>query len=128
MNDKKDMLKDQDKAVEAVTEELAPIEDDEEDSLIITLKKPYTFEGKDYTEIDLSGLENLNASDMIKVNKRMNRASGGSSELLPEFSLEYALYLASIATKLPVEFFLNLPPRVALKVKTRVTGFLFGTD
>ena len=99
----------------------------EEDSLVIKFKKPFFFEGKEYTELDLSGLDNLTASDMIAVNKYMQRTSSGI-DVMPEVSLEYACMLASKAAKLPIEFFTKLPPKEAMKVKNRVMGFLFGSD
>lgn len=135
MNKKEDMLKEQEAESTASisledskpkTDETA--EDDEDDeNLIIKFKKPYKFEGKEYGEIDLSGLENLTATDMIKVNNYMDRTASGV-QVMPEVSLEYACVLASKAAKLPVEFFLNLPPKQAIKVKNRVMGFLFGTE
>lgn len=100
---------------------------EETESLLIKFKKPYVFERKEYTEIDLSGLEDLSAADMIAVNKIMNRTSAGI-DVMPEVSLEYACIFASKATKQPIEFFTNLPPREAMKVKNRVMGFLFGAD
>lgn len=99
----------------------------EEDNLVIKFKKPFFFEGKEYTELDLSGLDNLTASDMIAVNKYMQRSSSGI-DVMPEVSLEYACMLASKAAKLPIEFFTQLPPKEAMKVKNRVMGFLFGSD
>ena len=47
---------------------------------------------------------------------------------MPEVSLEYACVLAAKAVKQPIEFFTNLPPKEALKVKNRVMSFLFGQD
>ena len=47
---------------------------------------------------------------------------------MPEMSLEYALYIASVATGLPVEFFRHLPPKDAIKVKNRVTNFFYAED
>lgn len=105
----------------------AEAEDTEEVSLVIKLKKPFKFEGKEYTEIDLSGLEDLRASDMIAVNKRMQRTAQGI-DVMPEVSLEYACELAAKGARLPVEFFMSLPPKEAMKVKNRVMGFLFGSD
>lgn len=99
----------------------------DEVSMVIKFKKPYRFEGKEYTEIDLSGLDDLQASDMIAVNKYMQRTSTGV-DVMPEVSLEYACVLASKAAKLPIEFFTSLPPREAMRVKNRVMGFLFGSD
>lgn len=104
-------------------------EENEEVSMVITFKKPYKFEGKEYTEIDLSGLDDLQASDMIAVNNYMKRTSGGGNiDVMPEVSLEYACVFASKAAKLPIEFFTSLPPKEAMKVKNRVMGFLFGSD
>ena len=98
-----------------------------EDSLVIKFKKPYRFEGKEYTELDLSGMEDMTGADMIAVNKIMQRTSAGI-DVMPEVSVEYAFYFAARAAKLPVEFFKNLPPKESMKVKNRVMGFLFGSD
>lgn len=100
---------------------------DEELSMKIVFKKPYVFEGKEYKEIDLSGLDDLQASDMIAVNKRMQRTAQGI-DVMPEVSLEFACELAAKATKMPTEFFTGMPPREAMKVKNRVMGFLFGAE
>ncbi len=134
MEDKKDMIKEQEAASMAasISEDTAPkadeaAEDEDEDSLILKFKKPYKFEGKEYTEIDLSGLEDLSAADMIAVNKYMDRTATGI-QVMPEVSLEYACVLASKATKMPIEFFTDLPPKQAIKVKNRVMGFLFGAE
>ena len=134
MEDKKDMLKEQEAANKTASKEEdttpktdAEEDEEDEDSLIIKFKKPYKFEGKEYSEIDLSGLEDLSAADMIAVNKIMNRSNPGI-DVMPEVSLEYACNLAAKATKQPIEFFTNLPPKQAMKVKNRVMGFLFGSE
>lgn len=99
-------------------------ETQEENPLLVVFKKPFEFEGKVYKEVDLSGLENLSARDMISANKIMER--GGTVNVLPEMSLEYACIISSKAAGKPVEFFQSLPPKEALKVKNRVTNFLYG--
>ena len=101
------------------------VEENEEVSMLIKFKKPYKFEGKEYTEIDLTCMEDLTGADMIAVNKIMQRTSPGIN-VMPEVSVEYAFYFAARAAKLPVEFFINLPPKESMKVKSRVMGFLFG--
>lgn len=98
----------------------------EENSYKITFSKPYRFEGKDYTELDLSGLDNLTAEHMIAADKYMTR--NGNFSVMPEMNLEYALYIASEATDLPIEFFKRLPPKDTIKVKNRVTNFFYGED
>ena len=102
-------------------------EENEETGMVIKFKKPYRFEGKEYTEIDLSGIEDLTGADMIAVNKIMSRTSSGI-DVMPEVSAEYACHMAARAAKQPVEFFTSLPPREVMKVKNRIMGFLFGSD
>ncbi len=98
----------------------------QEDSYLVVFKKPFIFEGDTYASIDLSGLESLSAADMIAVNKTMERS--GTVNVLPEMSLEYACLISARATGMPVEFFKALPPKEALKIKNRVTNFLYGED
>mgnify|MGYP005800307659 CR=1 FL=1 len=98
--------------------------DDIEDGMYrVTQKKPYVFEGKSYSAIDLSGLENIRAADMIAVNRLLNRK--GNVDFLQEMTLEYALNIAAKATGKPIEFFEQLPPYAAMQIKNRVTGFLY---
>lgn len=102
------------------------VDSPEENDFIVNFRKPYIFEGETFDSIDLSGLENLRAGDMIAVNKAMER--GGSVNMLPEMSLEYACLISAKAAKKPVEFFQQLPPWEAIKVKNRVTSFLYGRE
>ena len=98
----------------------------EDSSYLVVFRKPFVFEGKTYESVDLSGLEDLSAADMIVANKIMER--GGTVNVLPEMSLEYACIISARATRMPVEFFRALPPKDALKVKNRVTNFLYAED
>ena len=93
---------------------------------LVMFKKPVLFEGLSYDSVDLSGLENLSAADMIAVNKTIER--GGTVNVLPEMSLEYACLISARATGRPVDFFKALPPKEALKIKNRVTSFLYSED
>lgn len=60
--------------VEQTTEDAAP---EEENPLLLKLPVPYTFEGVCYTKLDLTGVENLTAADLIRasdiVERRKNR-------------------------------------------------------
>ena len=98
----------------------------EELDLLIQLSQEYNFEGDKIRQIDLRGLENITANDMIKANKVLTNS--GSISVMPEISLEYDLVLAASACGIPVEFFKQLKPRDAMKVKNRVTSFLFGEE
>ena len=96
------------------------------DDMVITLKKPINFEGESYDKIDLNGLNELKTSDMVSINRRLLR--NGIAEANQELTLEYALNMANLATKLPLEFFNELPPYAAMKIKIRVASFLFGQE
>ena len=102
----------------------APVAQAEDETTIIKLSKPYLFEDKTYEEIDLSGLDNLSAEDMIAADKYLSRS--GTFSVMPEMSLEYSCFIASRATHMPVEFFRRLPPKDAIKLKNRVTSFFYG--
>ena len=96
------------------------------DELTVSLSKEYNFEGEKIKEVDFSGLENVTAKTMIKANKVLTTA--GDVQLLPESSLHYALIIASECTKHPIEFYEQLSPRDAMKVKNTVTTFFYGEE
>ncbi len=98
----------------------------EEQTTFVEFSKPYHFEDKDYPNIDLAGLDNLTAEDMIAADKFMSRS--GSFSIMPEMSMEYSCFIAAKATGLPIEFFKGLPPKEAIKVKNKVTAFFYGED
>lgn len=90
--------------------------------LKIIFKNPYSFEGKEYTEVDLSEIENLSTGDLIEADKQFN--ASGQMALMNEMTTGYSCIIAAKATKKPVEFFENLPAGEGLKVKNKVMGFL----
>ena len=111
---------------EKVIEETKEVMLDVDDTLLLRLSKPYTFEGKSYERVDLSRLNELTLADMVSVERRVRGTSlsGGSNPLI-EMTLNYACHLASVAANLPVEFFLGLPIADSMTLKGIVTGFLF---
>ena len=123
---KEQELKVQEPATATATAAAAAQEPEEENKYLIKFRKPFVWEDNTYTEIDMSGLEDLSAKDMIAAQRIMERS--GSINVLPEMSLEYACIFASKATKMPVEFFQALPPKEAIKVKNKVTNFFYGED
>ena len=90
----------------------------------IALKKPYTFEGKEYTEIDLSGMEKLKVKDMIEVQKAVGAEP--SAAILSGASTAFVMELAARATGLPKEFFKLLPARAAMEVRTAIMKGMAG--
>ena len=117
-------------AVEATAaKETDTAEDDQEGqeiSLVLKFRNPYVFEGEEYTEVDLSGLEDTTAADLSAVGKIL--AKQGFISPVPEMSMEFTLYMAARVAKLPIEFFRGIPTREGIKLKNIVTGFLYGGD
>ena len=103
-------------------------EDTEQEDLILRFAKPYKFGGQEYTEVDLSGLEDVTAGVLESVGKIVNKKNPGMNPALLEMSLQFCNYLAQRVAKLPLEFFTGLPAKEAIKLKTMVTGFLYGGD
>lgn len=99
---------------------------DQEESLVFKFRKPYVFEGKEFTEVDLSGLENTTAADLSAVNKILSKS--GTVSPVPEMSMDFAIHMAARVAHLPVEFFQRMPSREAIRLKNTVTGFLYGGD
>lgn len=101
-------------------------EQEQENDLIFKFKKPYVFDRKEYTEVDLSDLENTTAADLSAVNKILNKT--GTMSPVPEMSMDFAIHMAARVAHLPVEFFQRMPSREAIRLKNIVTGFLYGGD
>ena len=98
----------------------------EEESLVLKFKKPYKFEGREYTEVDLSAMEDMTAADLCAVAKLSGRDTGITP--IPEMTIPYAIHMAARASKLTVEFFRGLPAQETMKLKNLVSGFLYGGD
>lgn len=104
-----------------MSEKITEINKREVNEMKLKLSKEYDFEGQKISEIDLSGLDNLTAADMIQANKVLT--NNGTVSVLPETTLEYDLIIAAGALKMPIEFFKQLKPKDAMALKNRVTSF-----
>lgn len=98
----------------------------EELSDFIALSKTYHFEDEEINCLDLSGMEDITADQMITAQKMVAR--GGNVTTILETNIEYLLILASMASGKPIEFFKKLNAKDTVKVKNRVTGFFFRED
>ena len=93
------------------------------EEFIIKLKKPYQFQGQEYKEIDLSGLQKLTAQNLIEAERQY--VATGQAAAVTEMSIGYACIVAAMATNKPVEFFNGLPAPEIIKVKNVVTTFFY---
>ena len=87
---------------------------------VVTLKRPYTFEGKEYTEIDLGGLERMTIQDAIDAQTDLFGQQEVASSLLCETTSAFAMEIAAKASGLPIEFFKLMPIGAGRKVKRAV--------
>ena len=114
-----------DKEKELMGQEDVTTEEEEfnaSDFMIVKFSKPYKFEGKEITELDLNKLDDLTGADMIAINRMMKKR--GNTDASPEMTMEFAFFVAMQATEFPLEFFYNLSMKDAMKVKLRVNYFL----
>ena len=103
-------------------------EDTDPEDLVLRFAKPYKFGGVEYTEVDLSGLEDVTAGVLESVGKIVAKKNPGMNPALQEMSLTFCTYLAQRVAKLPLEFFTGLPAKEAIKLKALVTNFLYAGD
>lgn len=97
---------------------------DETPEHFYSFKKPYVFEGKEYTGIDIGKVEELSTEDFCIVDRYFERK--GRQIAIPEADREYCLALAALANHLPFEFFKKIPGVESAKIRARVQSFLFG--
>ena len=61
-----------------------------DEGTVLKLTRTYHFEDQDVKEVDLSGLDNLKAEDMIAADNYMSR--NGSISATPEMTVAYACF------------------------------------
>lgn len=88
----------------------------------IKLAKPYAFEGTEYGEIEMSGLDKLTVQDAIDAQAAL--AGTAATVYVPETSTAYLMRLAAKAAEKPIEFFQLLPVQAARKVRAAVMSVL----
>ena len=111
---------------ENVTELAAAPEAEPLPDTLVEFKKPYRFEDKEYTEVDLEGLDSLSTKDMIEAEKYLFKT--GTVSALPDQAVGYVCFIASRISDQPIEFFMGLSPRDMNRVKNKVTGFFYGVE
>lgn len=85
--------------------------------------KPYNFEGKEYTELELE-LDSLTGRDVSSVKRQW--AGEGNFSAMPSTDSDFCIMIAAKAAKKPVEFFYSLPAKEYAKLAQAVSNFLLG--
>ena len=65
-------------------------EQDQERRHVVTFKRPYLFERKEYAEVDLSGLDELTVKDAIEVQRQLFGQQEVAASLLTETTTAFA--------------------------------------
>ena len=86
-----------------------------------TFSKPYQFEGKTFTELDID-LDSISGADILLAKRRFV-SSGGFAALLAA-DPEFCIFLLERVAKQPVEFFRGLPARDFCALTQAVSNFL----
>lgn len=97
-----------------------PAEKEEDKEGIVKFSKPYTFEGVEYNEIDLSKMADLTIGDAIDAQSELDQVAQLSAMTMTEF----ATILAQKATGYPIEFFRFAPASVARKIRAEVLSLI----
>ena len=92
----------------------------EEKKYVIVPKTPYRFEGEEYPEIDLSGLEKLMVGDVIDAQKIMQDTGETAAMTVCETTTAFAHVLAARAAEKPIEFFQFMPRGLSKRVSAAV--------
>lgn len=95
---------------------------------VIVLKKPHTWERKEFTEIDLGGLDKLTIRDAIDAQRDLFGQQEVASSLLCETTTAFAMEIAAKASGLPIEFFKMLPINVGRQVKRAVQEHIISVE
>lgn len=91
---------------------------------IVELGKPFNFEGSEYTEIDLGGLDNLTIRDAADVQKALFGQKEVASTLVCETTTSFAVAIAARASGLPIEFFKLMPRGAGMRVRRAVQNYI----
>lgn len=111
--------KENDKDIVIVDENNIIVEDEE---YKINFNQSYFFEGEEYKSIDLLKMTEMTTRELKNIHKKVSRDNSGS-ELIPESSLTFAIEVAHMVTKLPLEFFYNLSAKDMTKIRLKVFNF-----
>ncbi len=93
---------------------------------IFKLKKSVVFEGNEYTQIDLSGLEELSGEEYGSLLKQAENLDG--ADMVPEKSLTFAYLAAAKVTGLPYDFFKKLGAKDTCRLRYAVSSFFLSED
>lgn len=104
-------------------ESAASSADNEKQTLVIKLTESFLWDGEPVAEVDLSGLYDLTAEDMFRVDEQMRIR--GFSGMNPEITRQYALFVAAKINHRSWEWLNRMKAKDAVRIKNVVAGFFY---
>ncbi len=109
---------------EAVEVESKQAAEQEENENIIKFAKPYKFEGKEYSEVDLRGLDEMTIKDAVDAQAALFGQDNIAAMIITETTTAFARVLATKATGLPEEFFKYMPRGNMKKITSAIQAYI----
>mgnify|MGYP000094870676 CR=1 FL=1 len=88
---------------------------------IFELKRPVTFEGHKFEQLDLSGLEDLTGEEYATLLKEAERIDG--ADMVPEKSLTFAFLAGQ-----PFDLFKKMGAKDAARLRYKIGSFFLAED
>jgi hypothetical protein len=88
---------------------------------VVKLTQTYNFEGREISEVDLSGLEDLTTADAEYIERVMAKLKHHPTDKFRDYV--YTKHIAMKVTNLPIEFFNSLKWKDMDSIKSRVAVY-----
>lgn len=96
----------------------------QEERRMVGLGKPYKFEGTEYINLDLSGLDRMTVKDAIDIQRQLFNEREVAAAMLTETTTAFARAIAARATELPIELFKLMPRGASRRVAGAVREYM----
>ena len=96
-----------------------------EEMMSFKLNQSFKYDGEEITELNLSGLLDLNARDLVDIDREMARR--GFAGARNELTRQYAMLVAARCNKKPWDFCDRMSARDSIRLKEYVVTFFYAT-
>jgi hypothetical protein len=114
---------------QGVAEQAAPSSFNEDEAIkaqmTFKLSRPFKYDGEEITEIDMSAMLDLSASDLVQIDREMSRL--GYTGTRQELTRQYAMLVAAKCMHKPGDFCDGMDARDSIRLKEYVVTFFYAT-
>lgn len=125
--EKKDPMNTMEEEITEAKKQAAEEKEDTISTFKLRLKKPFSWEGNEYTELDFDWSE-LTGEEFLNIESEVN--AEGYAVITPEFSTIFLVYMAVRGCKQPIgtDAIRKLPIGAFNKVRSRARSFLLNSE